>query len=484
MKKDKEKFYISTPIYYINDKPHIGHAYTTVVADIMARYYRLKLGDAQTYFLTGTDEHGMKVAEAAKKQNLAVPDFCDKVSTQFKTAWENLDIHYNHFIRTTDKEHEAIVVDILNKLKDKGVLYEADYHGLYCVACEKFILESELVAGLCPDHKIAPQPLTEKNWFFKLSDFLPRIKKAIEAEELEIYPKVRKNEVLGLIDKQHLPDFSISRSAKSVSWGINLPWDKNQKVYVWIDALSNYITALNYPKGADFEKFWPADIQVLGLDILKFHALYWPAILLALDLPLPKRLAIHGYFTINGQKMSKTIGNVIDPNELVAKFGAEATKYLLVSPFSFGSESDIKQSDFVIKYNADLVNGLGNLVNRVTNMIEQYLGGVIDKPLTSDLPEQVGQSLEQLKLREALLAIWSVVQTANEIIDKQQPWALYKAGKTEEVKNILQNLASDLYSVALAIKPFLPQTASRIEQIILASKVVKPVEPLFKRLNI
>jgi methionyl-tRNA synthetase len=426
----------------------------------------------------------MKVAEAAKKQNLAVQDFCDKVSAQFKTAWENLDINYSHFIRTTDSAHEKIVVDILNKLKDKGVLYEADYQGLYCTGCEKFILESELIDGLCVDHKIAPQTLTEKNWFFKLSDFLPQIKKAIETEELEIYPKIRKNEVLGLIDKQHLPDFSISRSAKSVSWGIDLPWDKNQKVYVWIDALSNYITALDYPKGADFKKFWPADIQVLGLDILKFHALYWPAILLALDLPLPKRLAIHGYFTINGQKMSKTIGNVIDPNELVTKFGAEATKYLLVSPFSFGFESDVKQSDFVTKYNADLVNGLGNLVNRVTNMIEQYLDGIIDKPSASDLPDQVGKSLEQLKLREALLSIWSVVQTSNEIIDKQQPWVLYKAGKTEEVKNILQNLANDLYSIAIALEAFLPQTATKMKQIILAPKVVKPVEPLFKRLNI
>lgn len=484
MINNKNKFYITTPIYYINDKPHIGQAYTTVVADIMARYYRLKFGDTQVYFLTGTDEHGMKVAEAAQKQALAPQQFSDKVSEQFKTAWKNLDIQYNNFIRTTDAQHGKIVVDILNKLKDKGFLYEADYQGLYCTGCEKFILESDLVDGLCPDHRLAPQMLAEKNWFFKLSDFLPKIKKIIEAGDLEIYPSTRKNEVLGLIDKQSLPDFSISRSSKSVSWGIDLPWDKSQKVYVWIDALSNYITALAYPDGQDFKKFWPADIQVLGLDILKFHAIYWPAILMALDLPLPKKLAIHGYFTINGQKMSKTIGNVIDPNEMVKTFGAEATKYLLVSPFAFGSESDIKQTDFITRYNADLVNGLGNLVSRVTNMIEQYLGGVIDKPSSSNLPAKVGEQIEQLKLREALLQIWLKIQNANEIIDQQKPWVLYKAGKVEEVKNILQSLASDLYSLAIALEPFLPNTALKIKQIILAPKVSKPLEPLFKRLSI
>lgn len=484
MTAKKDKFYITTPIYYINAAPHIGHAYTTTVADVLARYYRLQLGKEQAYFLTGTDEHGMKVAEAAKKQGLAPQDFCDQVSAQFKEAWADLGIEYDYFIRTTETKHQQSVVDILNQLKAKNVLYEADYQGLYCTACEKFILESELIAGLCPDHKIAPQLLAEKNWFFKLSDFLPQIKKAITNGELEIYPATRKNEVLGLIDKQSLPDFSISRSAKSVSWGIDLPWDKTQKVYVWVDALSNYITALDYPKGEDFKKFWPADIQILGLDILKFHAIYWPAILLALDLPLPNKLAIHGYFTINGQKMSKTIGNVIDPKQLVAKFGAEATKYLLISPFSFGSESDIKENDFVTKYNADLVNGLGNLLNRVTNMIEQYLDGQVDKLSISDLPKVSGQLIEQLKLREALLEIWAVIQKSNEMIDKEQPWALYKAGQQAELKNILQILANDLYSVALALQAFLPATAEKISQTMMAKKITKPAEPLFKRLSI
>src|SRR3989339_1492570 len=372
--KKANKFYITTPIYYVNDKPHIGHAYTTIVADVLARFYRQEIGDKNVFFLTGTDEHGAKVAESAAKNGISPQEFTDRVSQEFKTAWQNLDISYNHFIRTTDKEHQKIVIDILKKLNDKGVLYQGDYQGLYCVGCEKFILESELVDGKCPDHNKVPEKLTEKNWFFSLQQFLPKIKKAIETGELFIYPESRKKEVLGLIDKQELPDFSISRSKKSVPWGIDLPFDANQKTYVWVDALSNYISALGYPKSKNFQKFWPADAQFLALDILKFHAVYWPAILMALDLPLSK-LYIHGFFTLDGKKMSKTLGNVIDPNELADKYGAEVSKYLILSQFSFGQESDIKLEDFPIKYNADLVNGLGNLVSRVTNMIELYLDG-------------------------------------------------------------------------------------------------------------
>lgn len=479
----KDKFFITTPIYYINDKPHIGTAYTTVVADIVARYYRQKFSEKEVFFLTGTDEHGMKVAGSAKKQNLSPQVFCDQVSRQFQDTWKNLDISYDDFIRTTEERHKKIVVDILKKLKDKGVLYEADYQGLYCTGCEKFLLASELVDGKCPDHRITPQSLAEKNWFFKLSEFLPKVKQAIESGQLAIMPATRKNEVLGLIDKQHLPDFSISRSAKSVSWGIDLPWDKSQKVYVWVDALSNYISALDYPGGAKFQKFWPADIQFLGLDILKFHAVYWPAILLALDLPLPKILAIHGFFTINGQKMSKTLGNVIDPNDLVKKFGPEASKYLLVSQFSFGAESDIRADDFSTKYNADLVNGLGNLVNRVTNMIEKYLAGEIKKPKDSKLITEVGVKIEQLKLREALLMVWKVIQQDNELIDKKQPWALYKDGKITELKNILQTLGTDLYNIALALRPFFPKASAKILDVLSAEKIAKPSEPLFPRLN-
>lgn len=485
-----DKFYITTPIYYVNDKPHIGHAYTTIVADVLARFYRSQIGQDNVFFLTGTDEHGAKVAEAAAKEGIEPQAFTDKVSEEFKNAWKNLDISYDHFIRTTDKQHTKIVIDILNKLKAAGVLYEGEYKGLYCVGCEKFILESELVDGKCPDHNKAPEKLTEKNWFFKLADFLPKIKTAIESDELVIYPEGRKKEVLGLIDKQNLPDFSISRSKESVPWGIDLPWDESQKTYVWVDALSNYITALNYPDGKDFKKFWPADAQFLALDILKFHAIYWPAILLALDLPLPK-LYIHGFFTLDGKKMSKSLGNVISPNKLVEQYGSEVTKYLILSQFSFGSESDIKVEDFPVKYKADLVNGLGNLVNRVTNMIEQYLDGKIGVKFTA---KTLGhEEIKQLRFKEALATIWQVIQKDNTLIDQEKPWLLAKdealgrsptgGANQEKLKSLLKELALDLYNIAVALQPFMPSKAEEIIGIMTADKIAKPTEPLFPRLN-
>ena len=480
MKDKTNKFYITTPIYYVNDKPHIGHAYTTIVADVLARFWRAQIGDKNVFFLTGTDEHGAKIAEAAQVAGMEPQAFTDKVSQKFKDVWSKTDISYDYFLRTTDKDHGKIVTEILKTLKAKGILYEDDYQGLYCVGCEKFITEGELVDGKCPDHNKVPQKVVEKNWFFKLSEFLPKIKKAIQSGELYIYPESRKNEVLGLIDKQHVPDFSISRSKKSVPWGIDLPWDENQKTYVWVDALSNYITALGYPKGKDFKKFWPADAQFMALDILKFHTLYWPAILMALDLPLP-RLYIHGFFTIDGKKMSKTLGNVIDPNELADKYGAEVSKYLILSQFSFGQESDIKLEDFPIKYNADLVNGLGNLVSRVTNMIELYLDGQVGIKFKS---LNLGhEELKQLRFREALLTIWQVIAKDNTLIDQSKPWELAKdKNKHDQLKKILGELSLDLYNIALALEPFMPQKSKEILDIITAKKIKKPASPLFPRL--
>lgn len=479
----KNKFYITTPIYYVNDKPHIGHAYTTIVADVLARYWRDKIGKDNVYFLTGTDEHGLKVAEVAKKNKLTPQEFTDQISQEFKNAWKNLNISYDDFIRTTEARHKKIVINILNKLKDSDALYEADYSGLYCVGCEKFLNPSELVDGLCPDHRRVPETVTEKNWFFKLSDYLPKIKKDIESGNLVIYPETRKNEVLGLLSKQDLPDFSISRSTKSVPWGVDLPWDSTQKAYVWVDALSNYITALGFPDGKLYKNFWPVDIQVMALDILKFHAVYWPAILMALNISLPKKLAIHGFFTINGQKMSKTLGNVVSPQELVDKYGAEATKYLILSQFSFGQESDIKVSDFTTKYNADLVNGLGNLVNRVTKMIEDYQAGQINKLKKIDFINQVNQKIEDLKFREALLDIWQVIQESNSLIDQTKPWELYKNNEQEKLSAILQTLSDNLYSIALALQPFMPQTSDKISKIMTAKKITKPVDILFNRIK-
>lgn len=490
----ENKYYITTPIYYVNDKPHIGHAYTTIVADVLARFWREKLGKENVYFLTGTDEHGAKIAESAAKLNIDPQTFTDQVSKQFQLAWKNLDISYDQFIRTTDEKHKKIVQEILLRLKiaqtpnGNDTIYQADYQGLYCVGCEKFILESELVDGLCPDHKKVPQSLSEKNWFFRLADYLPSIINKIKNNEVVIFPESRKNEVLGILEKQALPDFSISRSKLSVPWGIDLPWDKDQKAYVWVDALSNYITALDYPDGKNFQKFWPADCQLLALDILKFHAIFWPALLMALDLPLPKVLNIHGFFTIDGQKMSKTIGNVIDPNTLVETYGAESTKYLILSQFAFGAESDIRVEDFPAKYNADLVNGLGNLVSRVTNMVEQYLSGQVNlsKDINTEFVQSVHAKIEQLKFRDALLDIWKLIQNANVLVDTSKPWLLSKSENPADQKTlveVLTTLSNDLYQIAFALKAFMPETAQAILNILTATEIKKPVEPLFKRLE-
>jgi methionyl-tRNA synthetase len=483
-----KKFYLTTPIYYVNSRPHIGHAYTTLVADVLARFYRTELGESKVYFLTGTDEHGAKVAEAAKKQNLKPEEFVAKISQEFKDTWANLNISYNDFIRTTEERHVSIVVDILKQLKGaktplgNDVLYEGDYEGLYCVGCEKFILPSELVDGQCPDHGQVPQKLTEKNWFFRLQDYLPQLKQAIESGEMLVCPLSRRNEVLGLIDKQNLPDFSISRSKKVVGWGIDLSWDDTQKVYVWVDALSNYITALGYPDGDLYKTFWPADVQFMALDILKFHTLYWPAILIALDAPLPKSMQIHGFFTIDGKKMSKTLGNVVDPNELIKKYGADAARYLLLSQFPFGSESDIKIEDWPIKYNADLVNGLGNLVNRVTNMVEKYLNGQIGIKKFKAIA--LGrEETRQLRFREALLTIWQIIQKDNSLIDQAKPWELAKIGDNKKLAKILKELVADLYSIAVALQPFMPQFSEQLIKVLTAPKIIKPQEPLFPRLN-
>ena len=470
----QEKKYITTPIYYVNDKPHLGHAYTTIVADILNKYYVNKLGKDNTYFLTGTDEHGAKIAEASDKAGISPQEFTDNISEEYKKAWENLGISYNQFIRTTSDKHKDIVIKILNTLKEKDIIYKDNYEGLYCIGCEKFLTDNDLEDGKCPDHNKEPELLKEENWFFKLDEFLPKIKKVIESGELKIYPEGRKKEVLGLIDKQDLPNFSISRSKKSVPWGIDLPWDKDQKVYVWIDALSNYITSLEYPDGEEFKKFWPADIQLLAVDILKFHAIFWPAILMALDIPLPKALYIHGFFTVNGKKMSKTLGNVISPDELVDKYGAEASKYLILSQFSFGNESDIKVNEFDAKYNADLVNGLGNLVNRITNMIENYLDGDIglDKIPELALVNNVNNNIEELKFRDALLDIWKEIQKSNILIDQKKPWVLAKEDKLDEVKDILQELIISIYNIAVCLKPFMPEMSKKILDIITA-KVLK-----------
>jgi len=475
----KNKFYITTPIYYVNDKPHIGHAYTTVVADVLARWHRQN--DIDTFFLTGTDEHGTKVAQSAEAQGKTPQEFCDEIAEIFKTRWTNLDISNDYFIRTTDKNHVGRVQEIFTKLKNtktpqgNAVIYADEYKGLYCTGCEKFLTDKELENGQCPDHKTVPENLSEKNYFFRLSDYKDILKEKITNDEIKILPASRKNEALSLLD--YIDDFSVSR--ESVKWGIELPFDKTQKSYVWVDALSNYITAIGYPDNQDYKKWWPADVHLMAQDILKFHAIYWPAILLALDLPLPKLEYIHGFFTIDGQKMSKSLGNVIDPDSLVDKFGTDATRYLLLSQFSFGSESDIQIERFAEKYNADLANGLGNLVARISNLIEKNnLTLKLKQGSDTNLIKDFSIKMEEYKFDEALRVLWDKLRICDETITQTQPW---KIDDVVEVKKILEPLAQHILNVVELLQPFMPTIGKKIIDIFTAKKITK-AEPLFPRI--
>lgn len=473
------QFYITTPIYYVNDKPHIGHAYTTIAADVLARYYRQK-GD-EVFYLTGTDEHGDKIAESAAKNNMDVEKFVDQNAAEFQKTFANLKISNDIFMRTTLREHNESVQIFMKKLHEAGALYQGEYEGLYCRGCEDFYTEKELVDGLCPVHKVKPELVKEKNWFFKLEEYLPKVEHMIEWGEMTVEPEHRKNEVLGLF-KQGLKDFSVTR--ERVKWGLDFPIDNSQKIYVWVEALQNYISAIGYGRDEEqFNKWWPANIHLMAKDIIKFHAIYWPAMLIAAGEKPPRKIFAHGFFSLNGQKMSKSLGNVIDPNAMVEEYGVDATRYLLISQFPFGQDGDIKESLFKEKYNADLANNLGNLISRVFNMIEQYCDGRIPKQLPSPIYlEMIGEKIEQLEFDEALKNIWQAIAKANQMIDENEPWKMAKdESKKEELNELLSKLASFLSDLVPLLSPFMPDTAASIVGGLNAAKITKG-EPLFKRL--
>jgi len=474
-----KKFYITTPIYYVNDKPHIGHVYTTIAADILARYWRQK--EYEVYFLTGTDEHGDKVAVSAEEQGMDLKEFVDKNAGEFKKTFENLNINFDVFMRTTEDFHNESVKVFMEKLNKAGALYQGEYEGLYCRGCEAFLTEKELVEGRCPTHNKEPEVLKEKNWFFKLEKYLDQVKDLIESGKMPVEPEARKKEVLGLF-KQGLKDFSVTR--EKVKWGLDFSVDASQKIYVWVEALQNYISAIGYGRDQkNFDKWWPADVHLMAKDIIKFHAIYWPAMLLAAGEKLPKKIYAHGFFSLNGKKMSKSLGNVIDPNDLVKEFGVDATRYLLLSQFPFGQDGDIKQSLFKEKYNADLANNLGNLINRVLNMIEQYCDGKIPKqvPPYIDL-EYIDVYIENLQFDMALREIWGAIDRANRFIDDNAPWQLAKDdSKRDQLEDVLSKLAHFLFEVARVVRPFMPATAENLIGSLSSEKIVKG-EPLFKRI--
>lgn len=476
-----KKFYVTTPIYYVNDVPHIGHAYTTIAADVLARYHRL-LGK-KVFFLTGTDEHGAKVAEAANKEGKKPEKFCDGVVLRFVNSWKKLNIKNDYFIRTTDPRHEKVVQRLLQKVYDNGYIYSGIYEGLYCVGCEKFLTETDLVDGKCPLHpNRKPVKQKEKNYFFKLSNFRNKLIKAIKNEKdknhYEILPKERKNEILGKL-KQGLDDVSISRA--KVEWGIPIPWDKHQTIYVWIDALLNYYTATNFLKNK--KNFWPPDLHLIGKDIIWFHAVIWEALLLAAKLPLPKAVFAHGFFTINGQKMSKSLGNVISPDDLIKQFGVDGARYLMLSEFPFGADGDISIKRFTTRYNADLANGLGNLIARIAKLAQNYNLEFEKGFRKTSLSDEFAIEMEKLNLNGALELIWGTISGIDKYIDRKRPWESISKGKKALWEIVVKGEAiSTIREIARLLKPFLPETADKIEEQFKGPKI-KTGPPLFPRLR-
>jgi len=476
---NKEKFYVTTPIYYVNDKPHIGHAYTTIAADVLARLHRL-LGH-ETFFLTGTDEHGVKISQAAETAGLSPKEFTDQIAAKFSFAWDTLSVAPDRFIRTTEEGHMKAVSEALQFMYDKGDIYLGQYEGMYCRGCEQFKTERDLVDGKCPDHKTVPEKMSEDTYMFKLSKYSQILLEKIEDGDFQVLPESKKNEIVSFYKQDGLSDISFSR--KNVKWGIPLPWDPSHTTYVWADAFLNYLTGLGWtgPKG-ELPEMWPATVQLMSKDILRVHATIWPAMLLSMGIPLPQALFVHGFFTVGGQKMSKSLGNAIDPNDWAVKYGPDAVRYFLLREVPFGQDGDVSEEKLKARFNGDLANGLGNLFSRTTNMIEKYMEGRIDDFVGSpkDMSEATS-AFYNLGFAEGLTKIWQEIAWANQLIDKSKPWELVKTDP-KKVNELLLNLAALLHDIAFRLSPVMPDTAEKMRQV-LESGDIKKAEPLFQKME-
>lgn len=472
-------FFITTAIDYVNAAPHVGHAVEKVLTDVVARYHRLS-GD-ETYFLTGSDENSLKNVQAAEKAGRPTEEFVAENAESFKALAQSLDLSFDQFIRTTEARHFEGAKKMWEAFNPADI-YKKKYKGLYCVGCEEFKSEKDLVDGKCPDHQKEPEVVEEENYFFKLSNYQDKLLKLIEENEIKIYPDYRRNEVLSFI-KMGLEDFSISRSVERArNWGVPVPGDESQIMYVWVDALSNYITALDYATDGElYQKFWAGEserVHVIGKGILRFHAIYWPAMLLSANLPLPTTIYAHEYLTINGQKMSKSLGNVIYPNELVEKFGIDGTRYLLLTALPYSKDGDLSWEKMTEKYNADLANGLGNLVSRVVK-----LSGPLDnlrnlEAKDEEYPKQVAELLDEYKLADALEWVWEKIREANKVVDENKPWELAKTNP-EQLEVVMRNLVGLVGYIGFVLEPFLPETAQKIKTALKTGVV----EPLFQRIK-